>query len=113
MTLLVGFVVYIAFNPLPFLFHHKLPYINFVSRALYIIVMACMLCLFRIVRGPTAPDRIVAHDMLGVMVVGLCAVLTVTTGRTWYIDLGIAWALQSFISTLAFAKYLEGKGFED
>jgi hypothetical protein len=35
------------------------------------------------------------------------------TGRSWYIDIGMAWALQSFIGSLALAKYLEGKGLEE
>jgi len=43
----------------------------------------------------------------------LCAILTISTGRSWYIDIGIAWALQSFISTLALSKYLEGRGFDE
>jgi multicomponent Na+:H+ antiporter subunit F len=55
----------------------------------------------------------VAIDILGIMIVGLCSILTVSTGRPWYIDIGIAWALQSFISSLALSKYLEGKNFDD
>ncbi|MFC1699535.1 monovalent cation/H+ antiporter complex subunit F [Candidatus Omnitrophota bacterium] len=47
------------------------------------------------------------------MIVGLCAMLTIATQRSWYIDIGIAWALQSFISTLALSKYLEGRSFDD
>jgi len=34
-------------------------------------------------------------------------------GRDVYIDIGIAWGLQSFIGTLALAKYLEGRSFDD
>lgn len=83
------------------------------SRAIYIIILACFMCLYRIFRGPTGADRIVAIDILGILVVGLCAVLTLVTGRPWYIDIGIAWTLQSFISTLALSKYLEGRGFDD
>jgi multicomponent Na+:H+ antiporter subunit F len=71
------------------------------------------MCLYRIWKGPTGADRIVAIDILGILIIGLCAVLTVFTGRSWYIDIGIAWALQSFISTLALSKYLEGKGFDE
>jgi multicomponent Na+:H+ antiporter subunit F len=72
-----------------------------------------MLSLYRIGRGPTGADRLVAIDILGILIVGLCAILTISTGRAWYIDIGIAWALQSFISALALAKYLEGKGFDE
>lgn len=113
MIFLVGIVILIIIRPLPFLFYPGLPYINFLGRVLYIIILACILCLYRVWRGPTSADRIVAIDILGILIVGLCAVLTISTGRSWYIDIGIAWALQSFISTLALSKYLEGKGFDD
>lgn len=113
MIFLVGIVILIIIRPLPFLFYPDLPYINFLGRVLYIIILACILCLYRVWRGPTSADRIVAIDILGILIVGLCAVLTISTGRSWYIDIGIAWALQSFISTLALSKYLEGKGFDD
>lgn len=110
---LVGVAVLIIFRPLPFLFYPDLPYLGFLGRALYIVILACVLCLYRIWRGPTGADRIVAIDILGIMIVGLCSILTISTGRSWYIDIGIAWALQSFISSLALSKYLEGKDFDD
>lgn len=72
-----------------------------------------MLCLWRILRGPTAPDRAVAIDMLGILIVGFCAILSLPTGRDWYINIGIAWALQSFIGIMALAKHLEGKDFDE
>ena len=113
MIFLVGIVILIVIRPLPFLFYPDLPYIGFLGRVLYIIILACILCLYRVWRGPTGADRIVAVDILGILIVGLCAVLTISTGRSWYIDIGIAWALQSFICALALSKYLEGKGFDD
>lgn len=88
-------------------------YINFMGRAVYILILASLMVLFRVLRGPTAADRIVAIDIFGILIVGLCAVLSITTGRSWYIDIGIAWGLQSFIGTLALAKYLEGRSFDD
>src|SRR4030042_1040475 len=112
-VILAAIVVLIIIRPLPFLFYHGLPYLKFLGRALYIILLSCVLCLYRVWRGPTGADRIVAIDILGIMVVGLCAILTIPTGRSWYIDIGIAWALQSFISTLALSKYLEGRGFDE
>jgi len=110
---LAGIIILILLRPLPFLFYPDLPYVAYLGRALFIIILACVLCLYRIWKGPTGADRIVAIDILGIMIVGLCAILTVSTGRSWYIDIGIAWALQSFISTLALSKYLEGRSFDD
>jgi len=110
---LAAAIAFIIIRPIPFLFYLDLPFVGFVGRALYIIILACVLCFYRIWRGPTGADRIVAIDILGIMVIGLCAVLTISTGRSWYIDIGIAWALQSFISTLALSKYLEGRSFDE
>ncbi len=78
-----------------------------------LLVVASYMCLYRIGRGPTAPDRTVAIDILGVILVGFCALLSLWTGRDFYISVAIAWALLSFIGTLALAKYLEGKGLDE
>ena len=83
------------------------------KRAFYVLLLCGLFCLWRILRGPTPADRIVAIDILGILILGFCAILGIATGRNWYIDIGIAWALQSFISTLALAKYLEGRNFDE
>ena len=86
---------------------------DFLSRAFLCLLLSAILCLWRVLRGPTAPDRAVAIDMLGILIVGFCAILSIPTGRDWYIDIGIAWSLQSFIGVMALGKYLEGKDFDE
>lgn len=110
---LIAFLITVMIRPLPFLFYPDLPHVELLGRAMFILLLASAMCLYRIARGPTAADRIVAVDILGILIVGFCAILTISTGRSWYIDIGIAWALQSFIGSLALAKYLEGKGLEE
>ena len=112
-AIVLGVIAIIIARPLPFLFPPDLPLAEFYGRALYIIILAAFMCLFRIARGPTGADRIMSIEILGVLVVGLTALLAITTGRSWYLDIGIAWALQSFISALALSKYLEGRSFDD
>ncbi|NQT33499.1 MAG: cation:proton antiporter [Candidatus Omnitrophica bacterium] len=112
--IVLSFIIgWIIFRPFSFLFYPDLPFVGFLGRAMYILILACALCLYRVFRGPTGADRIVAIDIFGIMIVGFCSILTISTGRSWYIDIGIAWALQSFIGTLALSKYLEGKGFDE
>ncbi len=110
---LVAAGVVILRLPMPILFYPDLPHVLLFRRAFSVILISSLLCLYRIMRGPTAPDRVVAIDILGTLIVGLCALLSIPTGRTWYMDIGIAWALQSFIGTLALAKYLRGKYFDE
>ena len=112
-VLLLALLILIVIRPFPFLFYPDLPYVDFLGRAMYILLLASGMCVFRISRGPTAADRIVAVDIFGILIVGFCTILSISTGRSWYIDIGMAWALQSFIGSLALAKYLEGKRLEE
>lgn len=75
--------------------------------------VCCFLCLYRIGRGPSAPDRTVAIDILGIVVVGFCALFGLSTGQDFYMNIAIAWALLSFIGTIALAKFLEGRSFDE
>lgn len=86
---------------------------GFLSRCFFILMICFAMCLFRLMRGPTPADRAVSVDTMGILIVGFCAILSIPTGRDWYIDIAIAWALQSFIGALALAKYLEGRGFDE
>jgi len=45
--------------------------------------------------------------------VGFCAILGLTTGKDFYLNIALAWALLSFIGTIALAKFLEGRNFDD
>jgi len=77
------------------------------------LLFSAFLCLYRIGKGPSAPDRMMAIDILGTLMVGFCAILTWITGIDFYMNIGITWALLSFIGTIALAKYLEGRHFDD
>ena len=85
----------------------------FILISLAVLILAGFLCLYRLVRGPTAPDRTVAIDILGLILVGFCALLTVRSGEDFYLIVALAWALLSFIGSLALAKKLEGKEFDE
>jgi len=111
--IILAILAVILFCPLTMLFYQGLAFAGFLKRAFFILLFACALCLFRILKGPTAADRAVSIDMLGILIVGFCAILGIATGRSWYIDIAIVWALQSFIATLALAKFLEGRSFDD
>ncbi|MFH1022741.1 MAG: monovalent cation/H+ antiporter complex subunit F [Planctomycetota bacterium] len=110
---LAGVVGLVLFRVAPPLLHAGLPHLGFFGRCFSVLLLCCFLCLWRIVRGPTAPDRAAAIDILGIMIVSFCALLSIPTGRGWYMDIGIAWALQSFIITTALAKYMEGKNLDE
>ena len=77
------------------------------------LLMCFLLSLVRLFKGPTPADRAIATDVFGILVIGFCGILAVYTAKDWYMDIAIAWALQSFIGALALAKFIEGKNFDD
>jgi hypothetical protein len=62
-VLLLALLIGITIRPFPFLFYQDLPYVSFLGRAMFILLLASGMCVFRISRGPTAADRIVAVDL--------------------------------------------------
>ena len=86
---------------------------SLITFAWVVLLVASFACLYRIGMGPSAPDRIVAIDILGTLIVGFCVVLALATGKEFYMNVAIAWALLSFIGSVALAKFLEGKGFDE
>ena len=82
---------------------------SFLSILLYIQIGLSAVCLYRIIRGPTIPDRMVGIDIFGILVVGICAIISIQSEKSFILDIGIAWVILSFIGTLTLAKYLSGK----
>ena len=82
---------------------------NWLNFLLYFQIGLSAICLYRIIRGPTIPDRMVGVDIFGILVVGVCAIISIQTERSFILDIGIAWIILSFIGTLTLAKYLTGK----
>jgi multicomponent Na+:H+ antiporter subunit F len=80
------------------------------SATLAILGLAALLAFVRVVRGPTLPDRVVAIDLLGVVVVGLIVVYTAATGEKAFLDVAMFIVLVSFLGTVAYARYIIERG---
>ena len=75
--------------------------------ALVMLAVAALLAFVRVVRGPTLPDRVVAIDLIGVLIVGVIVVSAAATGERAFLDVAIVIALISFVGTVAYARYVE------
>lgn len=71
------------------------------------LALSALLALLRLVRGPTLPDRVVALDLLGVVIVTIAVASAAVTGSRYFLDVAIVVALLSFVGTVAYARYVE------
>jgi len=82
--------------------------LDVVSQVTFAMLGLALLAAFvRLVRGPTLPDRIVAMDLFGMLVVGIIVVLAGRTGVRATLDAAIVIALIGFLGTVAYASYVE------
>ena len=82
--------------------------LEIVSRiTLVMLALALLIAFIRLVKGPTLPDRIVATDLFGVLVVGVIVVLAGWSGVRATLDAAMVIALIGFLGTVAYATYVE------
>ncbi|MGR3317427.1 MAG: monovalent cation/H+ antiporter complex subunit F [Candidatus Anammoxibacter sp.] len=72
-----------------------------------IILLATIMVLYRLIKGPEVYDRILAANVIGTKAVVLLALIGFIYGRPNFLDLALVYALMNFIATTAFLKYKE------
>ena len=70
------------------------------------IMLAMLFCTIRLLRGPTAQDRILALDTLWMCAMLLSLALGIRFADQLYFEIALLIALVGFVSTLALAKFL-------
>jgi len=74
--------------------------------ALAMLLISMFLVLWRIARGPTAADRVIALDLLSMLVVAFLVTVSVHAQETSYLDVAITYACIAFLGTIALARYI-------
>ncbi len=65
---------------------------------------------WRLLRGPSLADRVVALDLIGYLVIGLMVAFSIVTQRESILFVPVVAAIILFLGTAAFAIYLERRG---
>lgn len=72
----------------------------------FALTISLFMGLYRLLAGPTLPDRIVVMDLVASLSIGLIIVYIIATGQTVFLNVAVAIALLVFMGNIAFAKYL-------
>lgn len=81
--------------------------------ALTLLIVSAALAFIRLLRGPQAADRVVALDLISVLIIAFLAAYAVHAGDASFLDVAIAYALVAFLGTVALSRFLlrtPGKG---
>ncbi|MFQ5861451.1 MAG: monovalent cation/H+ antiporter complex subunit F [Dehalococcoidia bacterium] len=75
------------------------------NTALGVLAFCLALCAYRVVRGPTMPDRLLGVDALALNVMGIIAIVAVLISRSYY-NAVLVIAVLIITGSIAVAKYL-------
>jgi multicomponent Na+:H+ antiporter subunit F len=66
-----------------------------------------ILCILRILKGPTSPDRAVGLDTFCTVSTALLVLLGYFFKRSIYLDVSMVYAVLTFVGSVAIARFLE------
>lgn len=76
------------------------------------LLVAMVLCVLRMVRGPSAADRMVAIDLLGLLVALLMLAHVIRSGEEAMLDVVLVFSIITFFGTVTLARYLQRESDE-
>ena len=83
------------------------PIIQFaIVGSMHVVGLAMLMALWRLLRGPTVPDRILALDTMYINTIALLIVYGIHADLAIFFEAALLIALMGFISTVALCKYL-------
>ncbi|MCL9814912.1 cation:proton antiporter [Natranaeroarchaeum aerophilus] len=79
-----------------------------VAAALF--VLLAVLMLYRVIKGPTMQDRVLAVNVLGTNTVVILALLAAALDEPWFLDIALIYALLNFLMAVAISKFTVERG---
>lgn len=84
----------------------------FIISALVMFGMALLVCLVRLIKGPTTADRVVSFDASSAVVMSIVGVMSVIFNSVSYLDSIMLIAIISFVSSVSISRFIgEGRVF--
>jgi len=75
--------------------------------SMIIILLSSFFSLYRLIKGPTFFDRVLAVNLIGTKVVVLLVLIDFLYDRPEFVDISLAYALINFVGTIAILKLKE------
>lgn len=82
---------------------------------LYTILQITLLCvslsmlglIYRVIKGPSIPDRVVALDAIGINLIAIVALVSMLLDTFAFLEVILLLGILAFLGTVAFSKFLE------
>lgn len=75
--------------------------------SLLLVAISTLLYIYRVVKGPSTPDRVIALDAIGINLIAITAIISISLNTNAYVEVILLLGILAFIGTVSFSKYLE------
>lgn len=80
---------------------------TFLIFSIFILSVSIIITMYRVIKGPSIQDRIVAMDSIGTYLLAIMAILSILLRTYAFFDVILLFGILSFIGTIAFSKFIE------
>ncbi|MCI4463924.1 MAG: cation:proton antiporter [Caldisericum sp.] len=74
---------------------------------LALLTIATILMVYRLVKGPDTPNRVMALDTITTLFIALFVLFALVFDRSFYMDVAVVYAIISFVGVLVVARFIE------
>ncbi|MDQ0229781.1 Na(+)/H(+) antiporter subunit F1 [Metabacillus malikii] len=75
--------------------------------SLLLVAISTSLYIYRLIKGPSTPDRVIALDAIGINLVAITAIISIVLKSSAFVEVILLIGILAFIGTVAFSKFLE------
>ncbi|MCH1625508.1 Na(+)/H(+) antiporter subunit F1 [Fredinandcohnia quinoae] len=75
--------------------------------SLLLLSLSTLAYIYRVVKGPSTPDRVIALDAIGINLIGITAIISIILRSNSFLEIILLLGILAFIGTVAFSKFLE------
>ncbi|WP_371320154.1 Na(+)/H(+) antiporter subunit F1 [Chengkuizengella axinellae] len=74
---------------------------------LFVLSLSLFACFYRVIKGPSLSDRVIALDSIGINIISITAVLSIWLHTYAFLEIILLIGIVLFIGTIAFSKFIE------
>lgn len=75
--------------------------------SLFLFAISIGIFMYRSIKGPSIPDRVIAMDAIGAILIAIIGTLSILIETQAFFEVILLLGILSFISTVALSKYIE------
>lgn len=75
--------------------------------SLFIISVSTLGLVYRVIKGPSVPDRVMALDSIGINLIAITAITSIILRTDAFLEVILLIGVIAFVGTVAFSKFLQ------